>query len=300
MNDFSSSDLWTSINNDMANKNIDFESFREPLNKLNSRLATWDPYDLKSYRYFKNILFNTSMSMTDEFFELYNKINNTNVGRPLHVFVKDTKVNMEYLFSIMEILFLKASIDKSQSIVEIGGGYGRLCHSILEIFPHIDKYTMIDLPPMITIAKKYLSKVLSEDDFRKIIFIEADKANSVNFSDIFINIDSFAEMTQEVINNYMNIISNKGKYFFCKNTIGKYNPKDIGLVDYIRNDFDNASKTGRCLDQIDIFNDNALRIARQKYLSSYIPGPQWKLIGDEIAYPYEYYHCALYKSNTYD
>jgi hypothetical protein len=46
---------------------------------------------------------------------------------------------------------------------------------------------------------------LSEDDFRKIIFIEADKANSVKFSDIFINIDSFAEMTQEVINNYMNI-----------------------------------------------------------------------------------------------
>ena len=57
---------------------------------------------------------------------------------------------------------------------------------------------------MITVAKKYLSKVLSEDDFRKIIFIEADKANSVNFSDIFINIDSFAEMTQEVINNYIN------------------------------------------------------------------------------------------------
>ena len=48
MNDFSSSDLWASINNDMANKDIDFESFREPLNKLNSRLATWDPYDLKS------------------------------------------------------------------------------------------------------------------------------------------------------------------------------------------------------------------------------------------------------------
>ncbi len=159
---------------------------------------------------------------------------------------------------------------------------------------------MIDLPPMLTIAKKYLSTVLSEDDFRKIIFIDADQANSVNFSDIFINIDSFAEMTQEVINNYMDIISNKGKYFFCKNTIGKYNPEDIGLVDYIRNDFDNATKTGRCLDQIDIFNDNKLRMARQKYLLSYIPGPQWKLIEDEIAYPYTYYHCALYKGSTYD
>ena len=121
MGDFCSSDLWTSINIEMANKDIDFESFREPLNKINSRLATCDPYDLKSYRYFKNIFFNTTVYMTDEFFELYDKINNTNVGRALQVFVKNTKVNMEYLFSIMELSFLKATIDKSKSIVKIGG-----------------------------------------------------------------------------------------------------------------------------------------------------------------------------------
>jgi len=75
---------------------------------------------------------------------------------------------------------------------------------------------MIDLPPMLTIAKKYLSKVLSKDRFKKIIFIEAGRANSVNASDIFINIDSYAEMTQGAISNYMNIINNKGKYFFVK------------------------------------------------------------------------------------
>ena len=70
MGDFCSSDLWTSIN---ANKDIVFESFRELLNKLNGRLAAHDRYDLKSFRYFKNIFFNTPVCMTDEFFELYDK-----------------------------------------------------------------------------------------------------------------------------------------------------------------------------------------------------------------------------------
>jgi len=121
MSSFLPSDLWADINQNIISKDIDFESFREPGNKLNSRLATWDAYDLKSYRYFKNILFNTAINMTDEFFELYNKIDNTNLGNPLYVSVKSTKINIEYLFSIMEVIFLKDTIYKSKSIVEIGG-----------------------------------------------------------------------------------------------------------------------------------------------------------------------------------
>jgi len=47
------------------------------------------------------------------------------------------------------------------------------------------------------------------------------------------------------------------------------------LIDFVKNDFDNAIKTGRCLDQIDIFDDNELDKARQKYLVSYKPGSKW-------------------------
>ena len=96
MGDFCSSNIWASLN---ANKDIDFESFRELLNKLNGRLAARDPYDFKSFRYFKNIFFNTPVCMTDESFELYDKINNTNVGRALQVSVKNTKVNTLFLFN---------------------------------------------------------------------------------------------------------------------------------------------------------------------------------------------------------
>jgi hypothetical protein len=60
--------------------------------------------------------------MTPKFFELYKKVNDTNVGNPVTVIVNNVRVNMEYIFSIMEILFLEGIIAKSKSIVEIGGG----------------------------------------------------------------------------------------------------------------------------------------------------------------------------------
>ncbi len=294
MGKFEVSDLWVNINENIIKNGIDLKVFRGPGNELNSRLATWDSYDLKSYRYYKNILFNTVISMPPEFFELYKKINDTNIGNPVTVTVKDLRVNMEYLFSIMEIMFLKEIIEKSRSIVEIGGGYGRLCHSIVQIFPLIEEYIMVDLPEMLPIAKRYLAATLNKSDFNKITFIEADMISEISHADLFINIDSFTEMTATTIDHYNEIINNKGQYFFCKNTVGKYNPKDIGLKVYNQTDIDNASKVGRCLDKVDIFNDKELDLSREKYLINYLPSSEWILLKDEVAYPYTYYHSALF------
>ena len=148
---------------------------------------------------------------------------------------------------------------------------------------------------MLKIARKYLATVLNEDEFNKITFIEADMADEISRVDLFINVDSFAEMTADTIDNYMNIIDKNGRYFFSKNTVCKYNPKDIGLKACNKTDVDNATKTGRCLDEVDIFNDKDLALAREKYLGNYLPSPEWRLLKDEVAYPYTYYHCALYK-----
>jgi hypothetical protein len=154
---------------------------------------------------------------------------------------------------------------------------------------------MVDLPEMLPIAKKYLAAVLSQDDFNKIALVNANKVDEISRADLFINVDSFAEMTKRTIDEYMNIIDNKGRYFFSKNTVCKYDPKSIGLKEYCRTDVNNAIKTGRCLDTVDIFNDKKPASAREKYLLNYLPNPKWGLLKDEIAYPYTNYNCALYK-----
>jgi len=46
------------------------------------------------------------MGMPQDFFDLYKKIPNTRVGHPLCVTVSGLKINMEYLFSVQEIMFL--------------------------------------------------------------------------------------------------------------------------------------------------------------------------------------------------
>ena len=58
---------------------IDLKKFCKPLS-INSRLASWDPYESNTCRYFKNILFNLASSMPAQFFELYRRIDKTDLG----------------------------------------------------------------------------------------------------------------------------------------------------------------------------------------------------------------------------
>jgi putative sugar O-methyltransferase len=298
MNNFKESELWLDINKELITENIDISTFREPCNKLNSRLATWDAYDKNSYRYFKYLLFNSIKRMPSEFLTIYRKIRNTNIGNPVCVTVDNTNVNIDYYFSVEELLFLNINSVNIKTIAEIGGGYGRLCHSMIKVHNDIEKYYLIDLPEMQSLSKKYLSEALSAKEYKKIVFIKAEDAGQIEDVDLFINIDSMAEMPLETNNNYLELINSKGRYFFSKNTIGKYSPESIGLEGYNEKTYNNAIKTGVCTQVIDIFNTKDLKDAQTKYLAAYKPSESWTIMKDTESSPYSYYHMVLYKNTA--
>lgn len=297
MNNFKPSKVWDKINNTLLheNNNVDYSDFREP-NKINKKITTWNPYE-PTLRYFKYFLNHIVFTSSEEFFETYSKVKNTNLGNPIAIKYKNIDYNLDYILSINEILFIKDILNKSKTICEIGAGFGRTPHSIIEVFDNIEKYYIIDLPNCLNLTKNYLNKVLTPQQYSKCEFISTDNLKIETFPkvDLFINIDSFAEMDEEIIFNYLKLIYTSSEFFYCKNPIGKYTPKDIGLLEYNNEDLDNIFNTGLCRDTLNIFNDEDLYLNLQKYIEKYNPDKSSHIIKYELASPFYFYGNVLYK-----
>lgn len=112
-------------------------------------------------------------------------------------------------------------------VLEIGGGFGAMCHTLLHFYPNIVKYAYIDVPPTLYVGTQYLKSVFGDDvvvDYRK-TRLEPD----INFSrddrrqifalapwqieawtsqcDFFWNSSSFQEMPVESVRNYLRHVS---------------------------------------------------------------------------------------------
>lgn len=293
---FSSSELWKSLESGTFSdiSGIDLNSFRAP-GGINNRLASWDPVDADSYRYYLNVLYNLVSSMPDKFFEIYEKIGMTSLGNPLSVRSRGLKLNLDYVFSCQEILFNLDFLKNQKNVCEIGGGFGRTCHAILRNFPNLESYVIIDLPSCLNLSQRYLAKVLSESEFSKVRFIENTDAEQVERADFFINVDSMAEMHESVVLNYLDLINQEGSYFYSRNPVCKYSPERIGLSVKVTEEYEGALRSGLCRDVVDIFDDDALNTARNFYLNRYKPSDSWEVKKDEPSLPWQYYHHVLFQ-----
>ncbi|KPA14892.1 methyltransferase [Candidatus Magnetomorum sp. HK-1] len=297
--DFKINEFWKFLDQNLLTNvsTLDLSKFREP-GSINNRLATWDPYDRNSCRYYKNILYNLIISMPDKFFYYYKKIGNTNIGNPIFVTVRKIKINFDYTFSVQEILFCEETLKSINTICEIGAGFGRTCHSIIRNFSNIHRYTIIDLPSCLKLSQRYLKKVLDHGEYKKIKFVENDNASEIKSAELFINIDSFAEMDARVVKNYLSLINDKGKYFYSRNTVCKYHPSTIGLTNYDKIQLKNAFSTGLCTEIYDIFNEEELNKARINYNMRYCPLDKcWYLVKSKISEPWQYYQHSLFQNS---
>ena len=109
---------------------------------------------------------------------------------------------------------------------------------------------------------------------------------------------AFASIDTTYVKKYLDFINEKSSFFYSNNTVGKYSPDDIGLFEYDKKQVESALKSGMCQDKVDIFDEDALISARDNYLRSYLPGKKWTIFKDEIAYPYTFYHHALYSKKV--
>jgi len=289
--------LWVDITQSLFGS-IDeafLDSFRAP-GGANRRLAAWDPFD-RSTRYYKFLLFHIARRKPLQFFDAYRRLSNTGLGNPIYVTAHGCHIDIDYLFAVEEFFFLRDALDLSniRHIVEIGAGFGRTCHTLLSLSNEIDQHTIIDLGPVLKLSRAFLSRAAPELVGR-VNFIDKDdrQAWSDLRCDLVINIDSFQEMPTSAIDDYMKHVVRKASAFYCKNPTGKYLPADVGLPHLKPEQMLDVYSLGYCQDIFDIFDDQALDLARQRYLRAYLPTDKWTCVDDEALEMFPYVHHALF------
>lgn len=246
-------------------------TFRAPGSK--NRFVAWDPFE-RSSRYFKFLLFTTAQQQSPRFFEAYRKLQHRELGRPLTVRCGGCDIDADYLAAVEEWEFLldARALDGTRTIVEIGAGFGRTCHTLVTLCPEIEEYIIVDLEPMLRLSRAYLQRVVPGANIR---FISNDdvKALETLSPDLAINIDSFQEMPPAIITFYMTQVVQRAARFYCKNPVGKYSPGAVGRPDLSAAQLMDVFHLGYRQDVVDIFNDEELSAARAAFLTAYCPPP---------------------------
>ena len=143
-----------------------------------------------------------------------------------------------YVIHYRNFLQIKKKIKKGSKILEIGGGLGVLTSMINKVSK--TKNFMCDIPQTLIFQKYYIKKnfpnaktqfIANRNDkvdlSNDFIFINSSQLNYLKLPiDMMVNIDSFSEMDQKTVNNYLNFCSNNLKnkgFLYLSNTMGHYN-----------------------------------------------------------------------------
>jgi len=296
MKNYSSNEFWEEINLDIVNiENLteSLENFRS--SPVNYKLSIFNP-EKNGVRYLKTLLYNLTMSLTKEEFIKITNIKNRNFGNPFYILYENEKIDLDYLQAIYEISFLENNISlKDLDILEIGAGYGRTAHAILSNYD-IKSYTIIDLEKTLQISRKYLQIVLPENLFQKIVFLSVENLVNYkfNFFDLVINIDSFAEMSEEVVFQYFDLINTHSKYFYTKNPVGKYLDKTLDNHSQGESVVNQALKNGILKEILDIDSNQDIKQHSYKFLDGYKPNKKWNILQNSWAPPFSYYWQVIY------
>lgn len=166
------------------------------------------------------------------------KVKEPKTGNPFLVSYKKKKISQDLCNSIQEFYAITEPVGriKKLQILEIGAGYGRLAYIFLKQLPSCS-YTIIDIPPALFIAQKYLSKIFHKEkifqfqlfhsfkqvrkefETARIRFLSADQIELLpkNYFNLVINISSLHEMNRRQIKNYINQINRIcSRYFYTK------------------------------------------------------------------------------------
>jgi putative sugar O-methyltransferase len=193
-------------------------------------------HDQRAYRYFVLMLWEYARKV--DRLGLLDRLHEPVEGNPLLVDAGGRKVSQDLSNSVLEYYSMAERVDFAacQRTLEIGGGYGRDAYVILQLNPQI-QHTVVDIPPALWIAQRYLSSVFPERrvfavrDFRcyEEVAEEMQKASIVfllphqlellpdKHIDLSMNISSFGEMHQAQINSYFRTLERLTRgYFYMK------------------------------------------------------------------------------------
>lgn len=289
------SKLWQRINRDIISldrlKNL--SNFRS--SDINYKIALWNP-ETNGVRYLKTLIYNLVSSFTDKEALILKNIEDITFGNPITIKYNGKEVCLDYAKASMEIAFIdKVMYLQERSILEIGAGYGRTCHTVLSNFD-IKSYTIIDLTNCLNLSFRYLKEVLKPELFKKIIFCDANEIKKVdqNEYDLCININSLSEMNSEVVSFYKKFIDKHCSYFYNNNPVGKYLDRTLDNHSQGSNLVKTALSTGVIRDVIDIHDSQEVHRAVKNFIRVYRPSSKWVRVADSWARPWSYYWQVLF------
>lgn len=296
------STLWRSLSKDLFSR-IDetfLRTFRQP-GGANSRLAAWDPRD-GTYRYFLATLFNATRAQPDRFFDLYERLEHTDLGNPLAVEHHGLRVNLDYFLAVDEFLFLESrlgeqTVNEIHKVVEVGAGFGRTCHTFLSLFPNVQEYVIVDLPEMLQLSRAFLAATVPAF-VNRVRFVNALREEDWRGQkpDLALNIDSFQEMPRHAIDAYYAALFGTARWVYVKNPVCKYDPARLGIGASENVERTGVFELGYMTEMADIFSDAALRTPRSLYVERYRPGG-FTTVADMPSSIFPQYHHALYQSS---
>jgi len=227
--------------------------------KKSANVQADDP-DLKllsqwHYRYFTALLWIYARKI--DFMNHSTRLSEPSEGRPITVKVGDQTTTQDLANSLIEYYAMLEHVPMGTlvNVLEIGGGYGRNAFVASTLHPHV-KYIMVDIPPALYIAQRYLSSVFPErrifhvQDFSGFSQVKEafDEAKFVfllphqlallpdKLVDLVINISSFGEMTERQVADYFFHTDRVCRGFFYfkqwKTSPNPFDKLELGERDY--------------------------------------------------------------------
>lgn len=129
---------------------------------------------------------------------------------------KFSPTTLEYIKVLSNLKTIFGDL-KNMKIIEIGAGYGGQSKIISDFFK-INSYTIVDLKPVLSLAKKYLSKV----GVKNVSFLTADELNKEEKYDLIISNYSFSECVRSVQDLYFEkVIRNSQRGYITWNFLNQ-------------------------------------------------------------------------------
>lgn len=195
---------------------------------------SWDKQE--AYRYFVLLLWAYANKMDVK--RYLHRIEEPEEGNPVIVPTGTQRASQDLANSVLEYYSMAEGVDftNCKRVLEIGGGYGRDAFVVMKLNPHL-QYTLVDIPPALWIAQRYLSSVFPE---RKVFHVRdfhsyAEVANEMESAsvvfllphqlellpdrrfDLTLNISSFGEMQRDQIDGYFQALERLSNgHFYMK------------------------------------------------------------------------------------
>jgi putative sugar O-methyltransferase len=189
--------------------------------------------------------------------DLLQRFREPSLGDPILVRHRGQVVSQDVANSVVEFYAIEEAfalgIPPNATVVELGGGYGRLGWLLLSARPDI-RYIAVDIPPALAIAQEYLTKLFPEvltAKFQRgadhlgpafsrarLAFLTPNQLEAIPslHADLFINVSSLHEMRPDQIAHYLGVVDRHTRgVFYMKQWQTWTNPRDgvtIRQADY--------------------------------------------------------------------